>query len=100
MNIITIYIMYAYKIGISLSIIGVTTVLMVVTAPTLENQQALAVTQSVVKKVNVKDPPSKAKKGFPHRKRIVKRCFIIHFWKHVCRWVPVHFRGPIVDTSS
>jgi hypothetical protein len=96
MNIITIYIMYTYKIGISLSIIGVAAVLMMVTAPTLENQQALAVTQSAVKKVNVKDPPSKAKKVFPPRKRIVKRCFIIHFWKHVCRWVPVHFRGPVV----
>ena len=44
-----------HKIGISLSIIGVAAVLMVVTAPTLENQQALAVSQPVVKKVSVKD---------------------------------------------
>ena len=38
--------------------------LMVVTAPTLENHLAIAVTQPVVKKVSVKDPPSKIKK-FP-----------------------------------
>ena len=84
--------MYTHKIGfISLSIIGVAAVLMVVTAPTLENQQALAVSQPVVKKVSLKDPPTKAKKD-PPRKRF--RCAL---WrgKRCVRWVPVHFRGPV-----
>ena len=87
--------MYTHKIGfISLSIIGVAAVLMVVTAPTFENQQALAVSQPVVKKVSVKDPPSKVKKD-PPRKRVVKRCGFIR-GKRVCRWVPVPFRrGPV-----
>jgi hypothetical protein len=39
-----------YTHVISLSVIGVAAVLMVVTAPTFENQQALAVSQPVVKK--------------------------------------------------
>jgi hypothetical protein len=47
--------MKTHKIGISLSIIGVAAVLMVVTAPTLENHQAISVTQPVVKKVSTKD---------------------------------------------
>ncbi len=80
------------KIGfISLSTIGVAAVLMLVTAPTFENQ-ALAVSQPMVKKVNVKDPPTKVKKD-PPRKRF--RCAIIR-GKRVCRWVPIHFRGPVV----
>ena len=54
--------MMHHKLEISLSIIGVATVLMVVTEPTLENQQALAVSQPVVKKVSVKDSPNKVKK--------------------------------------
>ena len=89
--------MRTHKMGISFSIIGVAAVLMVVTAPTLENQQALAVSQPVVKKVSVKDPPSKAMKGppskakkFPPRKRFV--CIKNRFGKRVCRWVP--WRGP------
>jgi hypothetical protein len=76
-----------YKIGISLSIIGVAAVLMVVTAPTLENQQALAISQPVVKKVSIKDPPSKVKKD-PPRKRFVRQCKINRFGKRICRWVP------------
>jgi hypothetical protein len=84
--------MYAHKIGfISLSIIGVTAVLMVITAPTFENQQALAVSQPMVKKVSVKDPPTKVKKD-PPRKRFVKRCGFFR-GKRVCRWVP--WRGPV-----
>ena len=80
--------MYRHEIGfISLSIIGVAAVLLVVTAPALENQQALAVSQPVVKKVSVKDPPSKVKKD-PPRKRFVKRCGFNRFGKRVCRWVP------------
>ncbi len=80
------------KIGfISLSIIGVAAVLMVVTAPTLENQQALAVSQPMVKKVSVKDPPTKIKKD-PPRNRFVKRCGFFR-GKRVCRWVPVGPRG-------
>jgi len=52
-----------HKVGvISLSVIGVAAVLMVITAPTFENQQASAVSQPVVKKVGVKDPPSKKSK--------------------------------------
>ena len=86
--------MYTHKIGvISLSVIGVAAVLMVVTAPTLENQQALAVSQPVVKKVSVKDPPSKVKKD-PPRKRFVRRCGRTHSGRIVCRWVPrFGFRG-------
>jgi hypothetical protein len=38
--------MYTHKIGISLSIIGVAAVLMVVTAPTVENQQARRITET------------------------------------------------------
>ena len=84
-----------HKIGfISLSIIGVAAVLMVVTAPTLENQQALAVSQPVVKKVSVKDPPSKVKKGPPRKVRKVLRCGWFR-GKRVCRWVPVGPRGPM-----
>ena len=87
--------MYTHKIGvISLSIIGVAAVLMVVTAPTLENQ-ALAVSQPVVKKVSVKDPPSKVKlsKDPPRKKvRFVKRCGFTRHGKRVCRWVPVRVR--------
>ena len=83
--------MYTHKIDfISLSIIGVAAVLMVVTAPTFE--QALAVSQPVVKKVSVKDPPSKVKKDPP--RRFVKRCGFFR-GKHICRWVPRFFRGPI-----
>jgi hypothetical protein len=60
--------MATHKIDfISLSIIDVAAVLMVVTAPTLENQ-ASAVSQPVVKKISIKDPPSKVKKD-PPRKR-------------------------------
>ena len=68
--------MYAHKIGvISLSIIGLAAVLMVVTAPTFQNQQASAVSQPVVKKVVVvKDPASKKVKKDPTRKRFVRRC--------------------------
>jgi hypothetical protein len=88
--------MDTHRIGfISLSIIGVAAVLMVVTAPTFENQ-ASAVSQPVVKKVSVKDPPSKVKKD-PPRKRFVKRCGRIR-GKRACRWVPVPVRrgpGPI-----
>jgi hypothetical protein len=87
--------MMHHKLEISLSIIGVATVLMVVTEPTLENQQALAVSQPVVKKVSVKDPPNKVKKD-PPRKRFVKRCGINRFGKRVCRWVPRFGpRGPV-----
>ena len=87
--------MYTHKIGvISLSAIGVAAVLMVVTAPTFENQQASAVSQPVVKKVSVKDPPSKKGKKDPPRKRFVRRCAFIR-GKRVCRLVPVHFRGPV-----
>jgi hypothetical protein len=86
--------MYTHKIGfISLSVIGVAAVLMVVTAPTFENQQASAVSQPVVKKVSVKDPPSKKGKD-PPRKRFVRRCAFIR-GKRVCRLIPVHFRGPL-----
>jgi|SRR5215467_9957207 hypothetical protein len=83
--------MNTHKIGvISLSVIGVAAVLMVVTAPTFENQ-ALAVSQPVVKKVSVKDPTAKVKKD-PPRKRF--RCAL---WrgKRCVRWVPIHFRGPV-----
>jgi len=60
--------MYTHKIGfISLSMIGVAAVLMVVTAPPFESSQALAVSQPMVKKISVKDPPSKAKKDPPRR---------------------------------
>jgi hypothetical protein len=85
--------MYTYKIGfIPLSIIGVAAVLMVVTAPTLENHLAIAVTQPVGKKVTVKDPPSKAK-IFPVRKvRKVLRCGWIR-GKRVCRWAYVFSVG-------
>jgi hypothetical protein len=76
-----------------LSIIGVAVVLMVITAPTLENQQALAVSQPAVKKVSVKDPPSKVKKDPPRKVRKVLRCGWIR-GKRVCRWVPVPVRGP------
>ena len=83
--------MYTHKIGfISLTIIGVAAMLMVVTAPTFE--QALAVSQPVVKKVSVKDPPSKVKKDPP--RRFVKRCGWFR-GKHICRWVPRFFRGPV-----
>jgi hypothetical protein len=76
-----------------LSIIGIAAVLMVVTAATLENQQALAVSQPVVKKVSVKDPPSKVKKD-PPRKRWVRQCKVNRFGKRVCRLVPVPVRMP------
>ena len=86
--------MYTHKIGfITLSIIGVAAVLMVVTAPTFQNQQALAVSQPVVKKVSVKDPPSKVKKD-PPRKRFVRQCRRAHNGRIVCRLVPVFRRGP------
>jgi hypothetical protein len=78
------------KIGISLSIIGVAAVLMVITAPALENQ-ASAVSQPVVKKISAKDPPTKVKKD-PPRKRWV--CMKNRFGKRVCRWVP--WRGPVM----
>jgi hypothetical protein len=84
--------MYIHKIGsIFLSKIGVAAVLMVVTAPTFENQQAIAASQPMIKKVSLKDPPTKAKKD-PPRKRF--RCAL---WrgKRCVRWVPVHFRGPV-----
>jgi hypothetical protein len=100
--------MYTHRIGaISLSIIGVAAVLMVVTAPTFENQ-ALAVSQPVVKKVIAKDPPRKVKvvkvskkrvvKVSKKRvvkvskKRVVKRC-IVRNGKRVCRFVVVPRRG-------
>ena len=69
---------------------------MVVTAPTLENHQAIAVTQPVVKKVSVKDPPSKkVVKKYPVRKvRKVLRCGWFR-GKRVCRWVYVPIRGPV-----
>ena len=87
--------MYIHKIGsIFLSMIGVAAVLMVVTAPTFENQQAIAASQPMIKKVSLKDPPTKAKKD-PPRKRFVKRCGFFR-GKRVCRWVPIHFRGPVV----
>jgi len=82
-----------HQVSISLIIIGVATVLMVVTAPTFENQ-ALAVSQPMIKKVSLKDPPTKVKKD-PPRKRFVKRCGWFR-GKRVCRWVPLHFRGPVV----
>jgi len=83
-----------HKIGfISLSIIGVAAVLMVVTAPTLENQQALAISQPMVKKISAKDPPTKVKKD-PPRKRWVRQCKINRFGKRVCRMVPRWVRGP------
>ncbi|MGA9153455.1 MAG: hypothetical protein WBZ36_22985 [Candidatus Nitrosopolaris sp.] len=96
--------MYTHKIGfISLSIIGVAAVLMVVTQPTIETQQASAVSQPVVKKVLVvKDPPTKVKskvKKDPPRKRhrsLVRRCGRTANGRIVCRWVPIHFRGPVV----
>ncbi|MGC2685222.1 MAG: hypothetical protein WA323_25480 [Candidatus Nitrosopolaris sp.] len=92
--------MDTHKIGISLSIIGVAAVLMVVTAPTLENHLAIAVSQPVVKKVSVKDPPSKVKK-FPISKvRKVLRCGWIR-GKRVCRWVYVFsVRGPRIQSGG
>jgi hypothetical protein len=58
---------------------------MVVTPPTLENHQAIAVTQPMVKKVSVKDAPSKVVKKYPVRKvRKVLRCGWIR-GKRVCR---------------
>ena len=92
--------MDTHKIGISLSIIGVTAVLMVVTAPTLENHLAIAVAQPVVKKVSVKDPPSKVKK-FPISKvRKVLRCGWIR-GKRVCRWEYVFsVRGPRIQSGG
>jgi hypothetical protein len=57
-------------------------------------QQALAVSQPVVKKVSVKDPPTKVKKA-PPRKRFVKRCGFNRFGKRVCPWVPAPVRGPV-----
>jgi hypothetical protein len=83
------------QVGISLIMIGVATVLMVVTAPTLENQQALAVSQPMIKKVSLKDPPTKVKKDPPRKVRKVLRCGWFR-GKRVCRWVPLHFRGPVV----
>ena len=71
-----------YKTGIILSVVGVAAVLMVITAPTLENQQTFAVSQSVVKKVSVKDPPSKVKKD-PPRKRWIRQCKFNRFGKRV-----------------
>jgi hypothetical protein len=56
--------MDTHKIGISLSVIGVVSILMVVTAPTLENHQAIAVTQPVIKKY----PVRKAISGYRHYK--------------------------------
>ena len=92
--------MYTHKIGfISLSIISVAAVLMVVTAPTLENHQAIAVSQPLVKKISVKDPPSKVKKD-PPRKRCVKRCGFNRFGKRVCRCVPVRGPGPRPGTRT
>ena len=91
--------MHTHKIGISLSIIGVAAVLMVVTAPTLENHQAIAVSQPMIKKVSLKDPPTKVKKD-PPRKRFVKRCGFFR-GKRVCRWVPVPIRrGPVARSYS
>ncbi len=106
--------MYMHKIGvISLSIIGVAAVLMVVTAPTLENQQALAVNQPGVSNSTMKsNPPSTAKPNPPstakpkppstakpkppvkprHKVRFVKRCGFNRAGKRVCRWVPVRVR--------
>jgi hypothetical protein len=82
------------QVGISLIMIGVATVLMVVTAPAFENQ-TLAVSQPMVKKVSLKDPPTKVKKDPPRKVRKVLRCGWFR-GKRVCRWVPVHFRGPPV----
>jgi hypothetical protein len=78
------------QVGIPIIMIGVAAVLMVVTGPTFENQQAIAASQPMIKKVSLKDPPTKAKKD-PPRKRF--RCAL---WrgKRCVRWVPVHFRGP------
>jgi hypothetical protein len=93
--------MNTHKIGISLSIIGVAAVLMVVTAPTLENHLAIAVTQPMVKKVSTKDPPSKpVVKKYPVRKvRKVLRCGLIR-GKRVCRWVYVFsVRGPRIQSG-
>jgi len=70
--------------------IGVAAVLMVVTAPTFENQQASAVSQPVVKKVSVKHPSSKKGKKDPPRKRA--RHFK-HFRHPFFRFR--HFRGPV-----
>jgi hypothetical protein len=53
--------MMHHKLEISLSIIGVAAVLMVVTAPTLENQQALAASQWLRKLVS-KIPLTKLRK--------------------------------------
>ena len=91
--------MYTHKIGfLSLSIIGVAAVLMVVTQPTIETQQASAVSQPVVKKVVVvKDPTSKKVKKDPPRKRhrgLVRRCGRTFNGRIVCRLVPVFRRGP------
>jgi hypothetical protein len=83
-----------HQVGIYLIMIGIATVLMVVTAPTLENHQAIAVIQPIVKKVSVKDPPSKVKKDPPRKVRKVLRCGWFR-GKHVCRWVPVGPRGPM-----
>ena len=83
-----------HQVGISIITIGVAAVLMVVTAPTLENHQAIAVSQPMIKKVSLKDPLTKVKKD-PPRKRFVKRCGFFR-GKRVCRWVPIHFRGPVV----
>jgi ribosomal protein S19 len=102
--------MYTHKIAfISLIIIGLAAVLMVVTAPTLENQQALAVSQPMVKKISAKDPVvkkvkvvkvskkrvvkvSKKRVVILPKKRVVKRC-IVRNGKRVCRIVVV--RGPV-----
>jgi hypothetical protein len=55
--------------------------------------------QPVVKKVSVKDPPSKVQKD-PPRKRFVKRCGFNRFGKRVCRWVPVRGPGPRPGTRT
>jgi hypothetical protein len=74
---------------------------MVVTAPTLENHEAIAVTKPVVKKVSVKDPPNKVVcKKYPVRKvGKVLRCGFIR-GKRVCRWVYVFsVRGPSIQSG-
>jgi Na+-translocating ferredoxin:NAD+ oxidoreductase RnfG subunit len=88
--------MYMNKIGfISLIVIGLAAVLMVVTEPTIQTQQASAVSQPVVKKVVVvKDPTNKVKskdppkKKDPPRKRFVRRCVRTFHGRIICRFVP------------
>ena len=95
-DLFTVLMIHTHQVGISLIMIGVAAVLMVVTAPTFENQQALAASQPMIKKVSLKDPPSKKGKKDPPRKRSRHFRHFRHF-RHLRH--PFfrfrHFRGPV-----